>query len=62
MPVFERPPLDTLAPAKDRWTPVYLEHGRVEVDDASIQWLAADGTICPIPVAMVSAIILGPEG
>lgn len=62
MPVFERPPLDTLAPAKDRLTPVYLEHGRVEVDDASIQWLAADGTICPIPVATVSAIILGPEG
>lgn len=60
MPVFERPPLDTLAPARDRWTPVYLEHGRIEVDDASIKWLAADGTICPIPVATVSAIILGP--
>lgn len=60
MPIFERPPLDTLAPAKDRWTPVYLEHGRVEVDDASIKWLAADGTICPIPAATVSAIILGP--
>ena len=32
MPIFERPPLDTLAPAKDRWTPIYLEHGRIEVD------------------------------
>ena len=60
MPIFERPPLDTLAPAKDRWTPVYLEHGRVEVDDASIKWISADGTICRIPVATLSALILGP--
>jgi CRISPR-associated protein Cas1 len=27
MPIFEKPPLATLAPAKDRWTPIYLEHG-----------------------------------
>jgi CRISP-associated protein Cas1 len=60
MPIFERPPLDTLAPARDRWTPIYLEHGRVEVDDSSIQWLGADGTVCPIPAATLSALILGP--
>jgi hypothetical protein len=36
MPIFQRPPLETLAPAKDRWTPLYLEHGRIEVDDSSI--------------------------
>jgi len=60
MPIFERPPLDTLAPAKDRWTPVYLEHGRVEVDDASIKWIQKDGLVCRIPVATLSALILGP--
>lgn len=60
MPIFERPPLDTLAPARDRWTPIYLEHGRVEVDDASIQWIGADGTICQLPAATLSALILGP--
>jgi hypothetical protein len=27
MPLFERPPLETLAPARERWTPLYLEHG-----------------------------------
>lgn len=37
MPIFERPPLETLAPAKDRWTPLYLEHGRLEVDDSSVK-------------------------
>jgi len=60
MPIFERPPLDTLAPARDRWTPIYLEHGRIEVDDSSIRWIQADGTTCPIPVATLSALILGP--
>lgn len=60
MPLFERPPLETLAPAKDRWTPLYLEHGRLEVDDSSVKWIASDGLLCRIPVATVSALILGP--
>lgn len=60
MPIFERPPLDTLAPAKDRWTPIYLERGRIEVDDSSIKWIGSDGLITRLPVATVSALILGP--
>ena len=62
MPIFERPPLNSLAPAKDRWTPVYLEHGRIEVDDSAIKWISAkEGEgVCPIPVATVSALVLGP--
>ncbi len=51
MPLFERPPLETLASAKDRWTPLYLEHGRLEVDDSSVKWIGADGLLCRIPVA-----------
>jgi len=60
MPLFERPPLETLASAKDRWTPIYLEHGRLEVDDSSVKWIGADGLLCRIPVATVSALLLGP--
>lgn len=60
MPLFERPPLETLAPAKDRWTPLYLEHGRLEVDDSSVKWIGVDRTLCRIPVATVSALLLGP--
>ena len=60
MPLFERPPLETLAPAKDRWTPLYLEHGRLEVDDSSVKWIGADGTLCRLPIATVSALVLGP--
>lgn len=60
MPLFERPPLETLASARDRWTPLYLERGRLEVDDSSVKWIGADGLLCRIPVATVSALILGP--
>jgi CRISPR-associated protein Cas1 len=60
MPIFERPPLETLAPARDRWTPVYLEHGRLEVDDSSVKWISAEGLLCRLPVATLSTILLGP--
>ena len=60
MALFERPPIETLAPAKDRWTPLYLEHGRLEVDDSSVKWISASGMLCRIPVATVSALLIGP--
>jgi CRISPR-associated protein Cas1 len=60
MPIFEKTPLETLTPAKDRWTPIYLEHGRLEVDDSSIKWIGADRLVYRLPVATLSAILLGP--
>lgn len=60
MPIFEKPPLETLTPARERWTPIYLEHGRLEVDDASVKWIGADRTVMRLPVATLSAIMLGP--
>ena len=60
MPIFEKPPIETLAPARDRWTPIYLEHGRLEVDDSSIKWIGADGLVYRLPVATISALMLGP--
>lgn len=43
-----------------RWTPLYLEHGRIEVDDSSVKWCAADGSVLRLPAARLSAIMLGP--
>ena len=60
MSVFERPPLETLAPARERWTPLYLEHGRLEVDDSSVKWIGADRTVLRLPVATISVLMLGP--
>lgn len=60
MPVFERPPLETLTLARERWTPIYLEHGRLEVDDSSVKWIGADRTVFRLPVASLSVLLLGP--
>ena len=60
MPIFEKPPLETLSMARDRWTPLYFEHGRLEVDDSSVKWISSQKLVCRIPVATVSALILGP--
>lgn len=60
MALFPKPPGESLAPAHDRWTPLYLEHGRVEVDDSSVKWVGADGLVCALPVATLSALLLGP--
>lgn len=60
MPIFEKPPLETIPPVRERWTPLYLEHGRIEVDDASVKWIGADRLVMRIPVATLSALLLGP--
>ncbi len=60
MPIFEKPTLESLPPVRQRWLPLYLEHGRLEVDDSSVKWIGADFTVVRIPVASVSALLLGP--
>ena len=60
MPIFEKPPLETIPPVRERWTPLYLEHGRIEVDDASVKWIGADRMVMRLPVASLSALMLGP--
>lgn len=44
---------------KDRWTPIYLECGRLEVDNYSVKWVT-EKSETSIPSAMISCIILGP--
>jgi len=44
---------------KDRWTPIYLDRGRLEVDNYSLKWISGSNEIA-IPSAMVSCILLGP--
>lgn len=60
MPIFEKPPLETIPPVRERWTPLYLEHGRVEVDDSSVKWIGADRMVLRIPVSTLSVLMLGP--
>jgi CRISPR-associated protein Cas1 len=51
---------DTLPQVKDKFPFLYLERGRLEVDDSSIKWIDSDGGITPIPAAILNSLLLGP--
>lgn len=51
---------DILPQIKDRYPYIYLERGRLEVDDSSIKWLDSEGSVVRIPCATLSSILLGP--
>lgn len=45
---------------RDRYPFLYLEHGRLEIDDSSVKWISAEKEVFRLPAAVVSAILLGP--
>jgi CRISPR-associated protein Cas1 len=45
---------------KDKYPFLYLERGRLEIDDSSIKWIDADNNVVPLPVATLNALLLGP--
>lgn len=51
---------DSLPQVKDKYPFIYLERGRLEIDDSSIRWVDAEANVVPLPVATLNAILLGP--
>lgn len=51
---------DSLPLVKDRYPFIYLERGRLEVDDSSVKWIDSDCNVVRIPVATISTILVGP--
>lgn len=51
---------DTLPQVKDKYPFIYLERGRMEIDDSSAKWIDSEGNIVRIPVATINCILLGP--
>ena len=51
---------DTLPQVKDKYPFIYLERGRLEIDDSSIKWIDCDGNVIRLPVAMLNCLLLGP--
>lgn len=45
---------------RDRYPFIYLEHGRLEIDDSSVKWISADREVFRLPCAEISTILLGP--
>ena len=50
---------ESLPQVKDKYPFIYLERGRLEVDDSSVKWIDADNHVVPLPVATLNALLLG---
>ena len=51
---------ESLPQVKDKYPFIYLERGRLEIDDSSLKWLDADGNVVRLPVATINTLLLGP--
>lgn len=51
---------DTLPQVKDKYPFLYLERGRLEVDDSSVKWIDCDNNVVRLPIATVGTLLLGP--
>lgn len=51
---------ENLPQVKDKYPFIYLERGRLEIDDSSVKWIDCDANIVRIPCATISALFLGP--
>jgi CRISPR-associated protein Cas1 len=51
---------ESLPQVKDKYPFLYLERGRLEVDDSSIKWIDSENHVVPLPVATLNTLLLGP--
>lgn len=58
--LFVKVTRESLPQVKDKYPFLYLEHGRLEIDDRSIKWIDATNNVVPLPVATLNALLLGP--
>lgn len=58
--LFVKVTRNSLPQIKDKYPFLYLERGRLEIDDSSIKWIDSDANVVPLPVATLNALLLGP--
>lgn len=51
---------NTLPQVKDKYPFIYLERGRLEIDDSSVKWIDCDKNVVRLPIATLNSILLGP--
>lgn len=51
---------ESLPQVKDKYPFIYLERGRLEIDDSSLKWLDSEGNVVRLPVATLNTLLLGP--
>ncbi len=58
--LFIKATKETLVRVVDKYPFIYLEYGRLEVDDSSIKWIDSAANCIRLPVATISCLLLGP--
>lgn len=58
--LFVRVTRELLPRVTDKYPFLYLERGRLEIDDSSAKWIDAQGERIRLPVATISCLLLGP--
>lgn len=58
--LFVKVTRDSLPQVKDKYPFIYLERGRLEIDDSSVKWIDSEANVVPLPVATLNALLLGP--
>ncbi len=58
--LFVKVTRDNLPQVKDKYPFLYLERGRLEIDDSSIKWIDSEKNVVRLPVATLNTLILGP--
>ena len=51
---------ETLPRVSDKYPFLYLERGRLEIDDSSLKWIDAEGDRIRLPIATINTLLLGP--
>ena len=49
-----------LPQVKDKFPFLYLERGRLEIDDSSVKWIDCDNNVVRLPIATINTLLLGP--
>lgn len=51
---------DTLPQVSSKYPFIYLERGRMEIDDSSVKWIDCDKNVVRLPIATLNCLLLGP--
>lgn len=58
--LFVKVTRESLPQVKDKYPFLYLERGRLEIDDSSVKWVDSEGNVVPLPIATINTLLLGP--
>jgi CRISP-associated protein Cas1 len=51
---------ETLPQVKEKYPFIYLERGRLEIDDSSVKWIDCEANVVRLPIATLNCVLLGP--